>query len=184
MTLVMFGTIVFLATLVLSYRRDLEERTIRWRIYALRDELRWLAYEDEPFRKSGLFLRLDSSFSLQCTTLENLSLWTIGTVLIVAKMINRNAPKEAEIDHARIMRELAKPEHEKVRKLYMESCGLIFRHLVIRHILLSVLAGVTLLPGLIGFFMSRWLSARLMSGAITVRETRYLDARQEVRLAS
>lgn len=147
-------------TSLLIFRRATEERAIRWKLYALRDELRKLAYEDRSLLDSTLFRRLDRSITGQCATLTNVSIWS----LLPLFAFNREGRRVVDARQRLLEAEL--DEQKAVARLYDQSVHLMMRHLLWRHMFLTTLAAVTLVGVWPVYVSAKWASERILSGAL------------------
>jgi hypothetical protein len=115
-----------LASFVYDYWRATNEREVRWGIYALRDELRWLAAEDRTLLESQLFWDLDRSLTNQCARLSEMSMWDL-----LARMLSE--PEEPDEWSERFRRDLTAPGNEHLRDIFTRSIGLLLKHMTQRH---------------------------------------------------
>lgn len=160
MILIAVGTITLLFSVVLFWRSTVEQRAIRWEMYATRDKLRRMALEDPGIRHSEVFTTLDRTITTQCRSFNQLSLWSALPVVAFADKRRANA-RQADFEA-----KLSQPQNEKLRPVHREVIGQFARHLLWRHVLICMLAGVTLV-GIAGiYFAMKWLAGRLASDAI------------------
>ena len=163
MGFIAIGLLTLLAVALLSLRRAVSERTIRWRLYAIRDELRNLAYKDRRLLDSPAFRKIDGGISAQCRILPEVSLWSLLPVIA----LDRSSREEVEHRQIVLAAELQKPENAEVSKLFHASVNLMIKHLLWRHMFLTFVAGLTLF-GLLGIHIcAKWASERIISGALT-----------------
>lgn len=160
MILAAIGTITFLASLTLLWRRAVEMRVIRWRLYELRDSLRHMAYENPELLRSGVFRSLDHMLSAHSSQLNEISLWTI-----LPRVLFSDRQKIEGIQRDFEMR-LRQPKNQAMIPIYERSAMLIGRHLAWRHIFLSIVAVVTILGIVLCHQVGKWLGARIISGAV------------------
>lgn len=154
------GAVTAIGSCLLIYRRAVEERIIRWKLYQLRDELRLLAYNDVRVRNSAIFKRLDRNFTAHCAALGDVSLWSLLPVII----LDVNGRKQADELQRQLAPELRKfPE---VERLFTQSASLLMRHLLWRHMFMTLTATLTLIGLLPVWFCTKWASERIVSGAL------------------
>ena len=161
MILAVLGLLVFIALALLTWRRVVEERAIRWRLYGLRDELRTLAYSDRRLLSTQLFRRLDYHITAHCGTLSDVSIWSLLPICL----LDRHGRAEVEKQQVELVSQLERPENREVALLYDRSVNLMIKHLLLRHVFITCLAGVTLFGLLGAYFAARWSSERIISGA-------------------
>jgi hypothetical protein len=92
----------------------------------------------------------------------DLSIWAILPVFA----LDREGRLDVEERHLALQRNLADPANADVAALYERSVTLMTRHLLLRHLFLTLVAAVTLvgLAGLYVFFV--WSARRIVSGAL------------------
>jgi hypothetical protein len=127
--------IVVLSSYVQAFWAGTFERETRWRIYALRDELRWAAVEDKSLLESDLFWHLDRFLTDMCTYVEYLSLWTIVPLWAMSK-----GDKDAENKRAELRRTLSLPENACLASIYDRAASIMLKWLVGRHIVVTAIA--------------------------------------------
>lgn len=160
--MIAIGTLTLITVALLSVRRAVAERTIRWRLYAIRDELRGLAWTDRRLLDTVAFNRMDAGISTQCSVLPDVSMWSLLPVFALDEE-GREAIEERQMQLAKELRE---PNNAEVSRLFDRSVGLMIQHLLWRHMFLTLIAGVTLF-GLFGvYFCAKWASERIISGAL------------------
>jgi hypothetical protein len=160
MSFVILACLVGVATVLLMYRRAVEERAIRWQLYCLRDELRALAYDDVKLKHSALFRRLDHNITMHCATLSDVSIWSLLPVFI----IDKDGREKVDARQRQLAPDLRK--NPAVKKLYDNSVRLMIRHLLWRHMFLTGVAAVSLVGIFLAFSCARWASERIVSGAL------------------
>ena len=162
MSLITIGIFTIIAVALLTVRRAVAERSIRWQLYALRDQLRELAYHNRGLLNSPAFRRLDESISAQCAVLPDVSIWSLLPVMA----FDHEGRHEVEVHQQELARELQRPENADVFKLFGKSVALMIRHLLWRHMFLTAVAGFTLIGLFAIYFSARWASERIISGAL------------------
>lgn len=173
MGLIAFGFLTVLATTLLAYRRRVEERAIRWQLYALRDELRDLAYSDRTLLAKPLFRQLDRNVTLHCATLGDFSLWGFaGGYAMSGKAVRRAVSASVKERQRVLSEELQRPENENIASIYHRSVSLVMRHLVWRHLFITIVSVGTLVGIALGYLSSRWIAERVVSGAFTEAQLR------------
>ena len=161
MNIITVGCVTLLALTVILYRRAVEERAIRWKLYALRDKLRDSAYRDRGLLGSPVFRRLDAILSGHCGSLIDLSFWA----LLPLFWMDRDGRLDAEEHQVGFERSLAEPRNAELAKLYEDSVSLITRHLLLRHMFLTFVAAISLIGAVLLYMMTSWVARRVMSGA-------------------
>jgi hypothetical protein len=140
--------------------KSLYERTIRWKLYALRDDLRYRGLTNPAVLASPLFNRLDRALTSIAGNLNGLSLWSLTPV-----MLSKTDP-EIEAQANETVELLRQPENSELQKIYNRSLTLLMYHLCVRHILLTTLLAVTVVGVLLSHWCLRWVSQRLLTGAL------------------
>jgi hypothetical protein len=153
--------LVLAALVLVTWRRIVEERAIRWELYALRDELRSLAYSDRRLLDTTLFRRLDYHITAHCGSLSDVSIWSLLPVFL----FDREGRSEVEKQQVILVSQLKKPENREVSVLYDRSVRLMVKHLLLRHVFLTAMAALTLFGILGAYLAARWTSERIVSGA-------------------
>jgi hypothetical protein len=156
------GLLTLLITTAILDRRSIEERQIRWGLYELRDRLRDLAYRQPRLLHSSTFWQLDRTFTVRCTQLEDLSLWSLLPFILLQ---DRGKAKIDELKKP-LMSELEKPENSEMKALYDQSVLLMTHHFLIRHMFLVIAVAFTFIGWNFGSQCVKWLSGALMSNAI------------------
>lgn len=113
--------------------RAVLERETRWKLYALRDELRWLAIEDPALLQNKAFWLIDESLTRDARMLESVSLW----MLVPAMVARSRMPQDSGQDAAKSI-----AAHPITARIYKESVNLFVGHLVRRHAMLLGIASI------------------------------------------
>jgi hypothetical protein len=161
MTFIAIGTLALITAMLLNWRRAVEQRAIRWELYAKRDELRRLAYEDPVLLGSDIFTALDSQLTMQCATFDHLSLWAILPMLVRADQ------KKIEGRQKNFQTKLHQPKNRPMVPVYEGAVLLFARHLMWRHMFMTAIVSVTVLGFFLCYSSSKWLSERVVSAAVT-----------------
>lgn len=103
------------------------ERGIKWKLYALRDRLRWAAARDSAVLDSELFWEIDRSITTHCALLPYISLWVMAPTLLNRRYMKVLRARNREYD-ARLRE--APPI---IREINEEQIRLIVEHLRHRH---------------------------------------------------
>jgi len=143
------GLLTLITVANLSYWRLVRARALRWKLYALRDRLRWQAIEKPSLVGSRMFWTLDESLTNDCAYLEELSLWR----LLSAGFFWRHDRAEWKEQFRALTSELAQPGNEEIGRLYTESVNIFVVSLCARHIVLFLVALVTIVGP---FVLYRW----------------------------
>lgn len=152
--------LTFLTCVVLYWRVAVEERAIRWELYARRDELRLRAFEDAEIRSSEVFRRLDETLTKQCATFDNLSLWSIVPIALFGD------PERASRKQRDFETKLRQPQNEALVPIYHASVALFARHLMWRHLFLTLASVVTIVGVVVVYVTAKWLAGKVVSGAV------------------
>jgi hypothetical protein len=112
--------------------KALEERTVRWKLYELRDRLRFAAINDERILKSSLFSRVDTSLTVLAANLHDISLWLLVPLHFAYAESPEAEQRERDMKHA-----LSSNENAVVAEISLEASKLFARHLACKHVLLS-----------------------------------------------
>ena len=161
MTLVWIGCFTLSISVLICARRAVEARAIRWSLYRLRDELRFLAIDNRSLLGSPAFKRLDSSLTGYCANLSSISLWTMLPLLA-----DRHLREMADKRQGELVSELAKPELAAVKEIYERASNELAKHFMLRHLFLTCAVVVTVIGAVAGYHCAEWLSQRMMSDAI------------------
>jgi hypothetical protein len=160
MILAAFGSLAFIASIVIYWRRAVEMRAIRWQLYKLRDDLRREALADRKLLSSDVFKVIDAALTGSCARLDQLSLWTVLPIVLFTDR-ERIEGKQRHFETR-----LHQPQHAALLPIYEHSSTLLARHLAWRHMFLSTIAIATI----IGFwgchFVGTSLSKRILSDAV------------------
>lgn len=156
------GFLTILAVGLLTARRAVVERSIRWQLYALRDQLRERAYHNRSLLSSPAFRRLDQNISAQCAVLPDVSIWSLLPVMA----LDHEGRQAVEQRQQMLAEELKRPENAEVSELFDKSVGLMMRHLLWRHMFFTAVTGATLIGLFAVYFGARWASERIISGAL------------------
>jgi hypothetical protein len=139
--------IVLVASMLMAYAlrewQRVEVTAARWRLYALRDELRWQAIESGELRNKALFHELDESITAFCAIcqMRAMSLWMFTAVVLIAHKDRVRDEREKKF-----FRDLAKPANVELHRIFDAAVWQVIRMLVWRHVFLTVL----LVPTLVG----------------------------------
>jgi hypothetical protein len=159
MVFIAIGALTLIAVCLLNFRRAVEERTIRWKLYAQRDRLRRLAADNRALLHEEAFVRIDRAISIQCGSLPNVSVWSLLPVLA----FDNTHTEEMQRAFAE---ELGKPINREITQLFDESISLMIKHLLWRHMFITMLAGVTIVGAIALYGAAKWASERIVSGSI------------------
>lgn len=77
MNLIMLCVVSLLVTCTYRFWRVVADREVFWELETIRDQLRWLAINDEALRRSANFKRFDYMLARSAQELETYSLWTM-----------------------------------------------------------------------------------------------------------
>jgi hypothetical protein len=133
MGLILLFLIVAAATLLVQLWAALTIREHRWRLYELRDQLRWHAIEDKEFAQSAGFEETDRALSTLCHNVDSVSIFALGQAVQSGNL---------ERDTADLRR------HE----IHVQAVKEMLRILAWRHHGLVLVAGITFL----GIFPLVW----------------------------
>lgn len=159
MTLIMIGTLTFAVTSVLLFRRAVEEQHVRRLLGAVQDELRDLGYRNRALLRSDVFWTLDRSITTYCEMDTGVILEVLRPVFTLDRQSRREMDQRQQV----LDEQLALPQHAEVAKLYDEAARLVRQHVVLRHLVFSILTAATLV-GLFGIWnCGRWVSRRILS---------------------
>ena len=162
MSVVLVLTLVALGSITIHFRREVAERNIRWKLYALRDKLLELAYHDRSLLEQEIFQEIDRNISYHCGRLEDVSLWSLLPVF------TSDHAGRAEVEKRQQIRQdaLVQLNNEDVTDILEQSAKLMVQHLLLRHLFLTTIVGVTVVGGFMIYFVARWTSERIVSGAL------------------
>ncbi len=136
-----FLLILFLETV----RRERKEAVVlefKFRLFALRDELREHAIENPEVARKWVFQYLDSTIAKSIKLLPRISVW----YLLGLWLTHKNDPS---LDRMRghLEQELLKPENQGSKKIEERLIGTLGQFIVARHILMLMMsAGAIILP--------------------------------------
>jgi hypothetical protein len=171
MTLAIIGLLTWLTTVTILAWRSLLLTRVRWRLYALRDRLRWAAIQDRTRLDSEVFWALDESLSAHCANLGEVSLWVVLPFLLFSPQARRET---RELRDERV-KALSRAENGELAAVYRDSCEAFVQALLVRHCVLFAL----LLPTVVGA-LALWrfvgsISQWIASGAVPLSAGRRWD---------
>jgi hypothetical protein len=169
--LALFGLIALISVHLAMLWKALQERTARWKLYELRDRLRWAAIENENVRNSALFDRIDLSLTVLAANLRDLSLWS----LLPAIIAYRAEPEQHREEERQIKAAMNTPGFEPVKSVFLEAAKIFVQHLACRHLFLTALAIATIFGAKFGNDFLGWLSRRLVTRVIRPAVPRHVD---------
>lgn len=139
MTLILASVASILASFLIIGWRSVMERSVRWKLYELRDELRRYAIDHPEVRSRRAFHRIDNSISALCGSMKYVNLWTLLLIPLLARE-SRSAAEE-------LRKDLSRQENAWLVPYYEKSVSLTARYLGWRH----CMAMLVLLPTVFGF---------------------------------
>ena len=160
MILVAVGGLSLLASYLVYWRCAVEMRSVKWQLYGLRDELRSIAFDHRELLDSDVFQTLDNRLSVFCTRLEGLSLWSVLPVVFFSDR------KRIDGLQRNFTVKLHQPKNVVLVDVYERSCGLLVRHLVYQHMFTVIFALATVVTIVFCYTAPRWVSERVLSGAL------------------
>lgn len=140
MILIAISVLTFAAAEMIFLRRRIAERAIRWKLYELRDQLRFAVIEEPALGRQTAFLTLDRSITNLCASLPTMSLWTFLSIGREKSLWN-----EAKERTRQLQQQLDKPENARLRTIYTEVSEQIAKHLALRHLFLTTVVATTVL---------------------------------------
>lgn len=124
-------------------RLNVDNKTLkcRYKLYALRDSLRYRVITGEIKSNYWVFEYLDSSITKTISKLDDVTAWH-GVFLYLAHR------KDPDFDRAKtyLDRELEKPENRSLRRVHRRYCGVLSKYLMRRH------------PVSLRLFFSQWIT--------------------------
>jgi hypothetical protein len=147
MNLILISACSGLALLTYWFWQVTLQRELRWKLFAIRDDLRWLAFTRPELCEKRHLLRFDGTLSGCARNLHCTSLWTMLAV--------GAEPPDAEFEQH--VRELT--ESAEVAELYQRFGRVLMEHLRSRHWFIVTLASVIHPLGrLIERFKATWIT--------------------------
>lgn len=134
MTFALIGLVAFTTSFVLWFLRAVFARELRWKFYALRDDLREAAFQDRELLSKQEFWQLDRSLTTYCKYLDDLSLWTIVPFAMFAN--SRDLRRRTK----RLQASLALPTNSALQGVYDRSIQLLAGQLFLRHLIVLPLS--------------------------------------------
>lgn len=134
MNLTMLGLSLFLAITTYNFWHVVREREIRWKLFAIRDDLRWYAIQHPSFGQSPEFLVFDGVLSSCARSLHCTSLWTLIPVMLEQKNSERDPQYDSFVETVRGTPELY--------ALLGRMDRVLQEHLRIRHWIIPVVSTV------------------------------------------
>lgn len=105
-------------------------RDARWHIYALRDELRWLAIEDAEIAARPAFRMLDEELTKLAPILPFFTIWMMSAI-ILPDLRDSSRRRRQPLDT-----ELARPENAQLKKLHDSALAAVIWMFLRRHLLI------------------------------------------------
>lgn len=131
MNFIMLATVLLFAHLSYGLWRTVRIQETRWRLAALRDELRWLAIQDDEFRASLTFAHLDRVLPKVADAVDRFSLWST---------LDCSPGDQAQASFAEVENDMKRwPEAAKIFQAFGEA---LVDHLRARHWIITVLGVV------------------------------------------
>jgi hypothetical protein len=147
------------AAKLLIVAKELYERSKRWQLFALRDELRYKAVSNPALLASPLFDTLDRSLTLLCGNLSDISLWSLAPVILKEP----DEQTEARLHETAAL--LARPENAEFAAIFSKATSLLMHHLCVRHIFITTVIALTVIGGLFVRFMFDRLARYVLTDA-------------------
>jgi len=148
MTFALIATAAMCLAFALRRWQETEMAAARWRLYALRDELRWAAIESGESFRPRIMRLLDESLTRFCALCQQqcVSLWIFGSAW--ALMPDDDGARERARD---FIAELKRPEHAALDAIYDQAVFQIMRVLFWRHLFLTLILVPTIVGGVFLF---------------------------------
>jgi hypothetical protein len=147
MNLILISACSGLALLTYWFWQVTLQRELRWKLFAIRDDLRWLAITKPELCDQQNFIRFDATLSSCARNLHCTSLWTMVA----------SSPGPPDAAYKQFVKELT--ESDEICALYQRFGAVLMEHLRSRHWFIVTLATVIHpLARLIERFKATWIT--------------------------
>jgi hypothetical protein len=141
--------------------RAIMKRSARWRLYAIRDELRWHVIKNPELRSRQAFRSMDNTISSFCGAPRHVSLWLMLLI-----------PFAGGVDGSSraFQNDMKRPENRWLLPYYKRSTSTITSYLMWRHCVALTFLAFTIVGFVMAVLVIREMSKRIASGSIRTSE--------------
>jgi hypothetical protein len=160
MTILLIAVVSLVTGWVFTQRRRVVAEDARWKFFALRDELRQLAADDESLLDRQEFWTLDHAFTCYARDIERISLWVVAPLLLAKRYRRAVSAQTANLERC-----LGSPASQQMAALFNRSRTTLQKYLVRRHPLLVLVLVVSVVLFSAGRRSWSWFVAVMLTGA-------------------